>query len=108
MNSKFFLNFFKPKQRLKGKKADLSINLIIVAIIALLVLIVTIFIFSGKMKVFGSSTDSCASKGGKCVLGVYTEDCLKSGTCDCSGENNIAIYGTDCEKSKSICCKQVF
>lgn len=94
-----------------NKKADLSINLIIVAIIALLVLVVSIFIFSGKMKIFGNSSDSCASKGGKCTSSGYTSDCIKFGTCECPesvGTNAIFISGTDCEKNSAICCKQVY
>lgn len=96
-----------------NKKADLSINLIIVAIIALLVLVVSIFIFSGKMKVFGTASDSCASKGGKCtsfVNTVYDSNCIKAGTCSCPDtmENAIFIQGTECEKSNQICCKQVY
>ena len=96
-----------------NKKADLSINLIIVAIIALLVLVVSIFIFSGKMKIFGSSTDTCASKGGKCspIGSGFDSNCIKSGSCECPesmGQNTIFISGTDCEKNSQICCKQVF
>ncbi len=49
------------------KKADLSINVIIVAIIALVVLVVLIFTFTGKLSLFNSKISLCKEvQGNKC------------------------------------------
>ncbi len=52
-----------------SKKADLSMNIIIVAAIALLVLVVLSVIFIGRMGAFGEETGACGSQGGTCYDG---------------------------------------
>lgn len=46
-----------------NKKADLSINIIVVAVLALLVLVVLMYIFSSKINIFGKGASNC---GGVC------------------------------------------
>ena len=96
---------------IKSKKgAELTLNIIIIAAIALIVLVVMLFIFSGKIKLFGQGTESCASKGGACSPTGFTAECIKSGSCVCPDvpENQVYIQGTECEKLSRICCKKVY
>lgn len=48
------------------KAQGLSLNVIIIAVIALLVLVVIVWIFSGKSSQFAKGVASCESKGGTC------------------------------------------
>ncbi|MBW2977590.1 hypothetical protein KY331_01975 [Candidatus Woesearchaeota archaeon] len=51
-----------------SKKAQgISINVIIIAAIALLVLVVLAVIFTGRLGRFGASVGECENKGGKCA-----------------------------------------
>lgn len=58
-----------------SKKAQsLSVNVIIIAILALLVLVVLGFVFAGKIGDFVKGTKDCASIGGRCDVGL---DCTE-------------------------------
>ena len=46
--------------------AALALNVIIIAVIGLLVLVVVIFIFGGKINVFSKGVSDCISLGGSC------------------------------------------
>ena len=51
-----------------AKKAQgISMNVIIIAAIALLVLVILSVIFIGRMGRFGTETGSCTSQGGSCT-----------------------------------------
>ena len=55
---------------LKSRKGDLSLNTIVVAAIVMIVLVVLIMVFTGRMNIFtdllGITTkESCAGQGGK-------------------------------------------
>ncbi len=53
---------------MKQKKAQgLSLNVIIIAAMALIVLVVVVSIFLGKAGFFGENTESCEFNGGKCI-----------------------------------------
>lgn len=69
-----------------NRKADLSLTTIIVAAIGLIVLIVLIAIFTGKIGFFSDDLASCTSKGGSCI----------SGTCE-----GATVHNTDCAQT---CC----
>ena len=71
------------------KKADISITTIIVAAIALVVLIVLIAIFTGKINFFSEDVVSCATRGGSCVTGA------------CQGP---IVPNTECQLSNRKCC----
>ena len=78
----------------------MSINVVIVAVLALIVLIVLVLIFTGKTKLFSSTTTSCASKG----AGAH---CI-SNTTTCDGP--VHPFGTDCAQGNSAtpwCCVPV-
>ncbi len=79
-----------------SKKADLALNLIIVAIIALLVLVVVIYLFTGKSQIFSKGLAGCSEKGGKCSTELKT-------SCP-TGTITIAKETSDCGKGIA-CCK---
>ncbi|KHO45969.1 MAG: hypothetical protein QS98_C0006G0034 [archaeon GW2011_AR3] len=88
-----------------NKKGDISITTIIVAAIALLVLIVLIAIFTGRISLFGKTYDTettaaqrsiCGVGGGRCVKG----DCPFPLTQDSSRADWI-----DCATGTEICCR---
>ncbi len=92
--------------RLGKKGAELSVNLIIVAILALLVLVVMAMIFTGRIGLFRERIDSCASLGGKCV--VDTSMCAgqyqrieSSGVCNLNRENDPG------SPDDGLCCVSV-
>jgi len=77
------------------KKAQgISINVIIIAAVALIVLIVLVAIFTGRLGVFSSGVASCADKGGSCQMPP------------CTGDTTI-LRGTDCDRDGMVCCLPV-
>lgn len=85
-----------------GKKAQgLSINVIILAALALAVLVVLIAIFTGTTRKTVENIGSCTTKGGICA-----DDSKLSGKC--GGQYPIAlIVSGECEKTKptkNLCC----
>jgi len=94
------------------KAQSISINTIVVAAIALLVLVVMIAIFGGRIKIFGSEARSCANQGG--IEGCYPS-CSGIEKSDYSehvpGNIYLSIPGTDCADKetaagdKYTCCK---
>jgi len=76
-----------------NKKGDLSINVIIVAALALVVFVVLAAMFTGKSKNFTGSLEDCTSKQGQCV---------EKSTCD-----GAIVANTNCpktDKNKPTCC----
>ncbi|MBI5398113.1 hypothetical protein HZB03_01495 [Candidatus Woesearchaeota archaeon] len=68
-------------------------NVIVVAVIALIIMVVLAVVFGSRFKLFGAATVSCATKGGQCQ-----EKC---------GEDDLIHRGTNCEKdfpNKPLCC----
>ena len=70
-----------------NKRADLSINMIIIAVLGLLILVVLAFIFSNKINIFGKGVSNCA---GKCQT-IITDD-SPSQTCDKYAEEQKQAY----------------
>ncbi len=85
----------------RPKSQSISINVIIVAVLALIVLLVVAAIFTGRIKIFSEALESCSSKQGKCESGLICP------------ENAVKVKAkcpeTDEEKNKgkNICCVQV-
>ncbi len=86
------------------KKAQgISMNVIIIAAIALLVLVVLSVVYIGKMGTWGKTTNSCTSNGGKCRARLET--------CGAEG-SNVEDYSTsypiwDCpddDSTEKLCC----
>ena len=79
-----------------NKKAQgISMNVIIIAAIALLVLVILSVIFIGRMGRFGEQTGGCAQQGGKC----YGNDV------GC-GEGEIP-FDAKCAAEDQMCCIRV-
>ena len=81
---------------MKMKKADLSITVIIAAVIGLVALVVVIAIFTNTTQKTAGNIGSCTAKGGICAYA--------SGNCYSSYPINIIISGDECKDSKDICC----
>ncbi|MBS3158373.1 hypothetical protein J4206_03725 [Candidatus Woesearchaeota archaeon] len=84
---------------MNSKKAQgMPINVIIIAVIALILLVVILAITSGKLKVFGKGTANCKALGGNCE-----SSCPPSGK---SSEQYKEIEGTSCKDEiiGNTCC----
>jgi len=84
-----------------NKKAQgLSINVIIIAALALIVLVVLATIFTGRVRIFSQTLEDCASKQGQC----YPNKCP---------DNSALITNAKCSEAdrnagKDKCCVSVF
>jgi len=93
---------------MKKKAQGISINTIIIAAIALIVLVVLIAIFTGRLGGFSLGVASCVDKGGTCQ--PYEAD--ESPAAVCEKLNAAPLRGTECAKDpdtiaggkKGICC----
>jgi hypothetical protein len=81
------------------KKAQgISVNVIIIAAIALLVLVVLSVIFIGRMGGWGKAAGACENKGGKCIN-------IGTGTCAAADADYPTKYTIwDCEDKTKTCC----
>ena len=70
------------------KAMDLSINMIIIAALALIVLVVMVLVFTGKIGIFSKSS-GCTERGGQCMP---AESCSQSRT------------AFSCTKQGEVCC----
>jgi len=88
---------------MKPKKADLSITIIIAAVIGLIALVVIIMIFTNTTQKTAENIGSCTAKGGKCAGD------LSGGKC--GGDYLIPlIVSGDCESTtptKNLCCLKI-
>lgn len=83
-------NFYYNK-----KSQGLPLNVIIIAAICLIVMVVMIAIFTGKISIWGSDMQKCESRGGKC-----------STTPECA-DNEVEIKNVaGCEPN--ACCIEIF
>ena len=90
-----------------SKKAQgISINTIIVSAVALIVLVMMVAIFIGRLGGFVGGIEDCVSKGGTCVANAKT---------DCTDNKDMTIIpGTDCpttqeekDANADYCCISV-
>jgi len=85
------------------KKADLSVNVIIVTIIALIVLIILTFVFTGRLTLFNQKISDC-----KAIAGNECED--KSPGCNfdegfVEEPSKVCLkQGTKEIESEKVCC----
>lgn len=82
------------------KSQGMPVNVIIIAALALIVLVVLVAIFTGRVRIFSQSLESCAAKQGQC----YEKSCPP---------NMALVTNTNCPEgdpnpNKKICCVQVF
>lgn len=81
------------------KGQGISINVIIIAAIALLVLVILSIIFTGRMGIFSHQVNSCSAKGGQCF------DISGSSCSDASGGKYTLPYPlVKCETEGETCC----
>ncbi len=81
------------------KKAQgISLNAIIIATLALLVLVVLAMIFTGRIGIFTKETKSCATLGNnaRCVADAF----------ECGGEDQKVMSGYSCPE-QGVCCLNV-
>jgi hypothetical protein len=80
------------------RKAELSINVIIVAAIALLVLVIVSVIFMARMGIFNKTQSDCLAVNGQCTYG----DTCQEGTIK---HPSAVCYGADSKKDPyRVCC----
>lgn len=75
----------------------LSLNTIIIAAIALLVLVVIALIFMGRINIFGGGVTECNNNGGECMATV-SECTQEGGTIKSGGQ-------WECEDAEYCCLK---
>lgn len=108
------------------KKGDMTIQVVVLAALALIFLFVVVFVMTGRIRIFSTTLDDCTNKEGICITkgtcsaeynGIAVsfscpegeECCLntcqgKGGTCSsqqCKGEE---IYLAGC-KNNQYCCR---
>ncbi|MBS3157685.1 hypothetical protein J4206_00180 [Candidatus Woesearchaeota archaeon] len=99
----------------RGKKADLSINIIVIAIIALLVLVVIIYIFNSQTKKVTGGYTGITDKAlaPKCEGFLGENGNCKKTSCDSKEESEVplpekAAVWQDCDEKGAAswkCCK---
>ena len=80
-----------------AKGQGISLNAIIIAALALLVLVVLAMVFTGRLGVFTQEAKSCATMGGTCVADEI----------DCSGEEERVMSRYSCTDETSVCCLRI-
>ncbi|MDP2750184.1 MAG: hypothetical protein Q8O89_05105 [Nanoarchaeota archaeon] len=83
----------------KKKKAELSLNIIIVAVIGLLVLVIIAVIFMQRLSGYSKGTSDCKSQGADCYSGSCPSGYASLGTAKC--------YDSAGEPSGEACCKNL-
>ncbi len=87
----------------RKKGQGLSMNVVIIAALAVLVLIVLALVMTGKFRIFGTTTRDCNTLGGRCV----DEEDMDKNDLDkitgCKGQN-VYTRGTNCEDDDQYCC----
>ena len=84
------------------KAQSISINTIVVAAIALVVMVLVVMIFTGNITNFRRAADACESHRGVCIDTDDIED-------ECSGDYNMVRYDYVCYKGRDpdpdrVCC----
>ena len=82
---------------MKKRAQGLSVDTIIIAAIALLVLVVLSVIFIGRGGRFGLDVEKCINKGGTCVGPVAGAE---RGVCS-AGQTQVNFV---CENENEVCC----
>jgi hypothetical protein len=87
----------------KNKRgADLSLNVIVVAALALLVLVILAIIFMGRTGMFRKESGSCANFGGSCSTRGCTEDYQRKVGYDCNLDGDSSF--NEGQSIDGVCC----
>lgn len=78
---------------MKAKKGEMSLQLVIGAVIALLILVLLVWIVGGKLGLFNKGASACVGRGGTCTSG---SDCP-------AGKQHYYIGDSGCSNNQ-ICC----
>ncbi len=78
--------------KLKFRKAELSIEMMVLIALALIFLIIVAFVMTGKVKLFNTALGSCETKSGVCTT---------SSECNTLGGSET---GFDCTDTTQVCC----
>ena len=83
------------------KGQGISLNIIVVAAIALLVLVILSVVFVGRLGLFGKAAADCTQKGGECKAGFVC-----TGT---NGDKYVKFTDGHCDSSNGpqVCCLKV-
>ena len=70
--------------------------IIIAAILGLVVLVVLVAIFTGRIQIFQQEVESCALKGGRCQDDPCSENAQEVSAGDCSAPKHccVQLFGT--------------
>ena len=79
----------ETKSLIKGKKAELTTEMLVGIALVIVLIIVALAIISGKFNFFNQNTD-CNAQGGECKSLEI-----------CTGGR---LYGATCENDKEVCC----
>ena len=89
-------------EKRKRRSQGLSINVLIVAAIALIVLVVLAAMFTGRVKIFSEGLQSCRSQQGECESGISCPD------------NTALVTNAKCPESdddknnnRNLCCVSI-
>lgn len=89
------------------KAQGLSLTTVIIAVLVIIVLVVLVLIFSGKLKIFGSTTSETASQYGsdKCLNPATNNECVSSKIeCDQKGGAYMEVQGGYADCYGAQCC----
>lgn len=88
--------------RLLNKKADLSVNVIIIAAIALIVLVVLIIVFTGRFGIFNEGIKSFGNPSEPCTAEGQDMRVVAREKCD-EARGERKVYAKT--KEDFVCCK---
>jgi len=82
--------------------AELSLNVIIIAALALLVLVIVAVIFMGRAGTFRKESGNCANMGGYCSRTGCTNDYERKVAYDCNMDNDNTF--NEGQSIDGVCC----
>jgi hypothetical protein len=92
-------------QRFRKKAQGLSLNVIIIAALALLVLVILAVIFMGRAGVFRKESGNCAAMGGYCSRTGCTGDYSREIGYDCDLDGDGTV--NEGRNIDGVCCVSV-
>jgi len=87
---------------MKKKAQGLSLNVIIIAALALLVLVILAVIFMGRIGMFGKESGDCATFGGSCSRTDCEGDFTRQVRYDCDLDGDGTI--NEGQAIDGVCC----
>lgn len=89
----------------KGKKGDLSINIIIAASVALIVLVVLVAVFTGRFGIFSYGVKNAAKCEEACKTAGFENGGVPSaGDCLSNTQQKLSGFTSEDSKKPNCCC----